>query len=96
MSFLLTPARRATTSSSTSLGRLFSTTRPASLARMTLVGRLGVDPEVQETSKGSVVKYVVGTSSGPKDNRQTSWFRVTSFAPEQAPLRDYVLGLKKG
>jgi single-stranded DNA-binding protein len=62
---------------------------------MTLVGRIGTDPEIQETAKGSLVKYVVATSHGPRDNRQTSWFRIASFAPE-GPQRDYVMGLGKG
>ena len=62
---------------------------------MTLVGRLGADPELSETGKGHIVKYVVGTSYGPKENRQTSWFRVASFAPE-GPQRDLVMGLSKG
>jgi single-stranded DNA-binding protein len=62
---------------------------------MTLVGRLGTDPEVTQTSKGDVIKYAVGTSYGPKDNRQTSWFRVASFAPE-GPVRDLTLGMTKG
>ncbi|OAP61081.1 hypothetical protein AYL99_03282 [Fonsecaea erecta] len=76
--------------------RTFSTTRPSQLARMTLVGRLGADPELAETGKGQVIKYVVGSSYGPKDNRQTSWFRVASFAPEGSPQRDLVMGLSKG
>ena len=62
---------------------------------MTLVGRLGTDPELVDTGKSQLIKYVVGTSSGPKDSRQTSWFRVASFAPE-GPQRDYILGLSKG
>ncbi|RMD41399.1 hypothetical protein DV735_g3747, partial [Chaetothyriales sp. CBS 134920] len=94
MSFLLAPSRRLAAAST--LSRAFSTTRPAQLARLTLVGRLGTDPELSESSKGTqVIKYVIGTSYGPKDNRQTSWFRVASFAPE-GPQRDYVLGLQKG
>ena len=94
MSFLVSPARRATTTTFSS--RAFSTSRPSQLARLTLVGRLGTDPELVESSKGNtVIKYVVGTSYGPKDNRQTSWFRVASFAPE-GPARDYVMGLSKG
>lgn len=75
--------------------RAFSTTRPSQLARMTLVGRLGTDPEISETRSGHVVKYVVGSSNGPKDNRQTSWYRVAAFPPE-GPQRDYLLGLSKG
>lgn len=63
---------------------------------MTLVGRLGADPELAETGKGQVIKYVVGTSYGPRDNRQTSWFRVASFAQEGTPQRDLVMGLSKG
>ena len=94
MSFLLNPSRRI--ASSPSLSRAFSTTRPSQLARMTMVGRLGTDPEISESSKGNqVIKYVVGTSFGPKDNKQTSWFRVASFAPE-GPQRDYIMGLGKG
>lgn len=63
---------------------------------MTMVGRIGADPEVVETGKGSLVKYVIGTSYGPRDDRQTSWFRVTSFAAEDSVQRDYVMGLGKG
>jgi hypothetical protein len=95
MSFLLTPARRLASTSSIASQRAFSTTRPSQLARLTLVGRLGADPEVAETAKGPVIKYVVGTSYGPKENRQTSWFRVASFAPE-GPVRDLTMGLKTG
>ena len=93
MSFLLTPSRRI---ASPSFARAFSSTRPAQVARMTMVGRLGTDPEISESNKGNqVIKYVIGTSYGPKDNRQTSWFRVASFAPE-GPTRDYIMGLQKG
>ena len=96
MSFLLSPVRRMTSAGPSITARTFSTTRPSHLARMTLVGRLGADPELAETGKGQVIKYVVGTSYGPKDNRQTSWFRVASFAPEGTPQRDLVMGLRKG
>ena len=95
MSFLL---RRPTpiTLSLRSATRAFSSTTPSQLARLTLVGRLGTDPEVSDTKAGSVIKYAVGTSYGPKDNRQTSWFRVASFAPEGSAQRDYLMGLQKG
>ncbi|KIW20393.1 hypothetical protein PV08_00968 [Exophiala spinifera] len=95
MSFLLSPARRAGSAAPILAQRAFSTTRPSQLARMTLVGRIGTDPELVDTGKAQVIRYVVGTSSGPKDNRQTSWFRVSSFAPE-GPGRDYIMGLSKG
>jgi len=94
MSFLVSPARRMASGAPVAT-RAFSTTRPSQLARMTLVGRLGADPEISETAKGQVIRYVVGTSHGPRDNRQTSWFRVASFAQE-GPVRDLVLGLSKG
>ncbi|KIX10034.1 uncharacterized protein Z518_01115 [Rhinocladiella mackenziei CBS 650.93] len=95
MSFLLFPTRRMTSAIPAVSSRALSTTRPSQLARMTLVGRLGTDPELSETKNGQVIKYVVGTSHGPKENRQTSWFRVASFAPEGAQ-RDLVMGLSKG
>ncbi|EXJ72197.1 uncharacterized protein A1O5_04701 [Cladophialophora psammophila CBS 110553] len=96
MSLLLSPTRRMTSAIPSISHRAFSTTRPSQLARMTLVGRLGADPELTDTGKGQVIKYVVGTSYGPKENRQTSWFRVASFAPESSPQRDLVMGLTKG
>lgn len=93
MSFLLNPARRTT--AHPSLARAFSTTRPSQLARMTIVGRLGTDPELHESANGrGFTRYVIGTDSGRGENRTTSWFRVTSFA--EGPSRDYILGLKKG
>jgi Single-strand binding protein family len=100
MLFLLSPLRsaaRAPLSSSSAFTRTFASTRPSQLARLTLVGRLGTDPEVTTTSSGGeVIKYVVGTSYGPKDNRQTSWFRVASFADKQSQAREKVMALSKG
>ncbi|GAD97394.1 ssDNA binding protein, putative [Paecilomyces variotii No. 5] len=76
--------------------RSFSSSPARSVARLILTGRLGADPELQATSTGQdVVKYVVATSYGPRDNRQTSWFRVSSFQPE-GPQRDHLLSLPKG
>ncbi|KAG5985025.1 hypothetical protein E4U55_001961 [Claviceps digitariae] len=90
-SFLL---RRATAASA-GAARSFSTSSPRSTARMTIVGNLADTPEVQATSTGrEIIKYAVASNSGPKDNRQTSWFRVASFA--EGPRRDYLLGLTKG
>jgi len=63
---------------------------------MTIIGRLADTPEVQATSTGQeILKYVVGTNSGPKDNQKTSWFRVVSFLPE-GPQRDFISNLEKG
>ncbi|KAK0512878.1 hypothetical protein JMJ35_004895 [Cladonia borealis] len=78
------------------LTRPFSSTPPSHLARMTIVGRLADSPEIVATSSGQdVVRYALGTSHGPKDNRTTSWWKVACFAPEGG-LRDMVLGLGKG
>lgn len=75
--------------------RAFSTSRASQLARITVVGRLGAEPETIETPKGtSLLRYTVGTSHGPKENRVTSWFRVTSFA--EGPQKDFITGLPKG
>ena len=79
------------------MARSFSTAAPrSSFAKMTIIGRLADTPELQPTSTGQeILKYVVGTNSGPRDNQKTSWFRVTSFIPE-GPQRDFIAGLDKG
>ncbi|KAL1889360.1 ssDNA-binding protein, mitochondrial [Sporothrix stenoceras] len=84
------------TSTLSSSARAFSTTPARRVARITIVGHLGDTPELQATSTGhEVLKYVVASSSGPRDNRQTSWFRVSSFLPE-GPQRELLRGLPKG
>lgn len=93
MSFLLTPARRSLPPCT----RAFSTTRPAQLARMTLVGRFGTEPEVVERNGSTIIRHVLGTSHGPKDNPSTSWFRITSFVNDsQESRRNFLMGLEKG
>ncbi|KAI4108633.1 MAG: hypothetical protein LQ339_002149 [Xanthoria mediterranea] len=78
------------------LHRTFSTTRSRPLAKISIVGRLAAEPELKPTSSGQdVIKYAVGTSSGPRENRQTNWWQVASFTPE-GPARDSLLGLGKG
>ena len=42
-----------------------------------------------------MVRYALGTSHGPKENRQTSWWRVASFLPEGG-AREVLMGLGKG
>ncbi|CAG8931774.1 unnamed protein product [Penicillium salamii] len=96
MSFLssLRPGMRLANAAQTA--RAFSTSPAHSLARLTLTGRLGAEPELTTTANGTeVVRYSVGTNHGPRDNRQTSWFRISNFVPEGAQ-RDYILGLQKG
>ncbi|TVY51419.1 Single-stranded DNA-binding protein RIM1, mitochondrial [Lachnellula cervina] len=89
-SFLL---RRALPTSA----RAFSTSAPrSSFAKMTIIGRLADTPELQATSSGQeILRYVVGTNSGPRDNQKTNWFRITGFLPE-GPQRDFISSLDKG
>jgi hypothetical protein len=76
--------------------RAFSTSRASQLAKIQLIGRLADTPELQATSTGNeLIKFSLATSSGPKDNRQTSWWRITSFEKEGA-RRDFLTGLEKG
>ncbi|KAM0665393.1 hypothetical protein ACQRIT_006248 [Beauveria bassiana] len=78
-----------------SAARAFSTSSPRSVARITIVGNLADTPEVVTTNSGrEIIKYAVASNSGSRENRQTSWFRVTSFA--EGPRKDYLLTLPKG
>ncbi|KAL6713187.1 ssDNA-binding protein, mitochondrial [Lecanora helva] len=77
--------------------RPFTTTRPSHLARISIIGRLADTPELTPTSTGQdVVRYALGTSHGPRDNKQTSWWKVAFFPPQEGGIRDSVLGLGKG
>jgi predicted secreted hydrolase len=76
--------------------RTFSTTSRAAYAKIQVIGRLAAQPELRDTSTGNtMVTYTVASDFGPKDNKQTSWWRVVNFLPEGAQ-RDFVLGLPKG
>lgn len=76
--------------------RAFSTTPTRPIAKITIVGRLAAEPELTATSTGQeMVRYAIGTNYGTKENRQTSWWRVASFAPEGAS-RDFLTSLEKG
>ncbi|KAB8236009.1 single-stranded DNA-binding protein [Aspergillus alliaceus] len=90
----LRPLMRAASSGALS-ARSFSSSSSRSVARMIITGRLAAAPELQATSSGQdIVRYTVATSTGPRDNRQTSWFKVASF--DQGGQRDFLLGLQKG
>ena len=63
---------------------------------MTIVGRLAAEPEVVNTTLGQeIIRYAVGTSHGPRENRQTSWWKVASFT-ENEKLRETIMGMPKG
>jgi hypothetical protein len=75
--------------------RSFSTTTARPLAKITIVGNLADTPEVHPTSTGrEIVRYAVASNSGSRENRKTSWFKVTSFA--EGASRDYLMSLPKG
>lgn len=75
--------------------RAFSSTPRASIARMSIVGRMGVQPEeVTISNDRTLVRYVVGTSYGKGEDQKTSWFRVASFA--QGPQKEFLLRVPKG
>ncbi len=97
MLFPTVAARRIGAIAPASGYRAFSASaRAANLARMSLVGRLGGDPELITTPGGrEVVRYTVAANYGPADDRKVSWFRVASYMPE-GPSRAYLLGLSKG
>ncbi|KAF9250479.1 hypothetical protein DTO013E5_5495 [Penicillium roqueforti] len=76
--------------------RTFSTSPNWAIARLTLTGRLGAEPELHATSSGQeIIKYTIATSHGNRENRQTSWWRIVNFVPEGGQ-RDFILGLQKG
>ncbi|KXT01441.1 hypothetical protein AC578_9540 [Pseudocercospora eumusae] len=79
--------------------RAFSTSPARPLAKMQLIGRLGDQPELVDTSTGrQLVKYQLAVNKGPRDesgNQAVSWFRVASFLDE-GPQRDLLLSLPKG
>ncbi|EMD67731.1 hypothetical protein GGP41_007610 [Bipolaris sorokiniana] len=75
--------------------RSFSSTRPSQVARMTVVGRLGVAPEeVTISGDRTLVRYVVGTSYGKGEEKKTSWFRIASFV--QGAQKDFLMNVPKG
>ena len=101
MSFLLSPLRNGVCSSlhlpSAGLTRNFSAAASFRVARMTVIGRLGTAPEVTLTKSGNeVIKYVLGASYGPPNDRQTSWFRIACFAPKSTIVWDKTLSIEKG
>lgn len=75
--------------------RAFSASPASQLARMTVVGRLGVAPEeVTISGDRTLVRYVIGSSFGKGEDKKTSWFRVASFV--QGAQKDFLMGVPKG
>ncbi|KAF3923699.1 hypothetical protein ABW20_dc0102739 [Dactylellina cionopaga] len=61
--------------------RLFSTTTSrADLARVQVIGNIGTEPEISQTSAGSpMIKYSVASNLGSADKKTTQWHRVVAF-----------------
>ncbi|KAJ5797037.1 uncharacterized protein N7518_005577 [Penicillium psychrosexuale] len=99
MSTFISPLRPNLSMSLASIpryARTFSTSPNWAIARLTLTGRLGAEPELHATSSGQeIIKYTIATSHGNRENRQTSWWRIVNFVPEGGQ-RDFILGLQKG
>lgn len=75
--------------------RAFSSTPASQVARMNLVGRLGMPPEeVQIAGDRTLVRYVIATSYRQGEEKKTSWFRVASFV--SGPQKDYLMNIPKG
>ncbi|KAF9694846.1 hypothetical protein EKO04_007004 [Ascochyta lentis] len=75
--------------------RSFSASPASQLARMTVVGRLGVAPEeVLLSGDRTLVRYVIGSSYGKGEAKKTSWFRVASFV--QGASKELLLSVPKG
>ncbi len=56
-----------------------------------LVGRVGADPIVRETSKGDTVCNVsLATNSGYGDNEKVDWHKVTFFGKLADTVNEYV------
>lgn len=96
MSFLLRrTAAAAAAPASAPARRAFSTTSRLGLARVNLIGYLAESPELHSTSSGrEIVRYTLATSTGGRDTRKTSWWKVTSFV--EGGSRDYLMNLPKG
>ncbi|KAI1359855.1 nucleic acid-binding protein [Xylaria arbuscula] len=96
MSFLARRLATTTAAAATTTTRAFSASARRDIAKITLVGNLAATPEIKATSTGrELIEYAVASSHGPRENRQTSWFRVATFA-EEGPRRDYLTSLPKG
>lgn len=62
--------------------------------KVTLVGRLGQDPEHQTATSGNTfVKFSIATNDGYGDNKKTNWHSCTAFGKSADIINQYV---KKG
>ena len=55
-----------------------------------LVGRVGQNPTVKETSKGKVCNISLATNSGYGEKQTTDWHKVAFFEPLSKTVEQYV------
>ncbi|KAI5791409.1 hypothetical protein FPQ18DRAFT_390102 [Pyronema domesticum] len=88
---------RAVTSVKPALSRAFSSTPRANVAKLTLVGRLPVDPVAERLRNDTLmVKYVVGDRVKEGSDFKTTWYKVTNFVTEGTYGAAQMQRLKKG
>ena len=64
------------------------------LSRITIIGRLGKDPEIKQTKSGSdMCSMTVAVESGFGNNKKTTWYRVSAFGKN---AENSAKDLKKG
>ncbi|KAF8529944.1 hypothetical protein JB92DRAFT_551427 [Gautieria morchelliformis] len=98
---MLNILRTVTATTKTRTRCFTASSRHADMAKLTLIGRLGKDPQVKTTSNDKeYVLYTVATRNAPpppnEDARRdptTSWHSVLSFNPG---ANNYLKNLKKG
>jgi single-strand DNA-binding protein len=62
----------------------------STLNRVTLIGRLGQEPEVKTTEKGlKIANFSIATNGGSKDNPTTTWHRLTVFDKSANFVEEY-------
>lgn len=58
---------------------------------VTIVGRLGKDPEVRSTNSGKkVASFTVATDDGWGANKKTNWHRVQCWGDQCGPIETYL------
>ena len=61
---------------------------------LTLVGRLGKDPEITESKNGvKIAKFSIATNDGYGENKKTNWHNCTAFSKAAEIIGQYA---KKG
>lgn len=62
----------------------------ASLAKVTIIGNVGRDPETKQVAGNSVVEFSVAVSDGRKNAEHTTWYRCQSWGKRGEPVMRFV------